>query len=170
MSVNKYQPHILVLPEDKANADIANGFIIHPNINNRTIQILPFVGGWEIVVEKFIRDHVSKLSEFPHRMIVLMIDFDRKGERLDYVKSKIPEDLKNRVFVLGVLSEPEDLEPMKKNFECIGNGKLEKIGEALAKDCFDKTNNMWGHDLLKHNQNEIDRMIVSVKPFLFNLQ
>jgi len=29
MSINKYEPHLLVLPEDDANRKIANGFILH---------------------------------------------------------------------------------------------------------------------------------------------
>jgi hypothetical protein len=84
------------------------------------------------------------------------------------VKNQIPSDLKDRVFVLGVLSEPEDLKGIKNKFETIGTGKLENIGETLAQDCADSTNEFWGHDLLKHNKAELDRMSLSVKPFLFS--
>jgi hypothetical protein len=28
MSVNKYHPHVLVLPEDDANRQLANGFLL----------------------------------------------------------------------------------------------------------------------------------------------
>jgi hypothetical protein len=28
MSVNKYQPHVLLLPEDDANTELANGFVL----------------------------------------------------------------------------------------------------------------------------------------------
>jgi len=35
MSPNQYQPHILVLPEDDANRQIANGFIQAPNPGTR---------------------------------------------------------------------------------------------------------------------------------------
>jgi hypothetical protein len=45
---------------------------------------------------------------------------------------------------------------------------FEGIGETLAKDCSDNTNQLWGHALLKHNKTELERMILSVKPFLFN--
>ena len=77
-----------------------------------------------------------------------------------YVKKYIPEELKARVFVLGVLSEPENLRrDIKKSYE--------EIGEALAKDCPDNTNELWGHNLLKHNKGELERMASSVKPFLF---
>lgn len=91
----------------------------------------------------------------------MLIDFDSNTERLSYAKSQIPEDLKDRVFVLGVLSEPERLRSdIKKIFE--------GIGETLANECFDDTNKLWEHELLRHNKAELNRMILSVKPFLFD--
>ena len=166
--INRYKPHLLVLPEDDANRQIANGFILNSNVNEFAIQVLPIADGWGKLVDKFKDDHVSLMRRFPRRMMVLLIDFDRQGERLSYVKSQIPEALQDRVFILGVLSEPEDLKRIKKKFESIGTGKLEQIGETLANDCSNNTNELWGHDLLKHNKTELDRMILSVKPFLFN--
>jgi hypothetical protein len=161
MSVNKHKPHILVLPEDDANRQIANGFILDLNLNSRAIQVLPEARGWKDVVDKLTNDYASTMRQYPHRMIALLIDFDEDKDRLIYVKQQIPDILKNRVFVIGVLSEPERLSrDINKSFE--------KIGEALAKDCSDNTNELWGHDLLKHNKTELERMISSVKPFLFN--
>jgi hypothetical protein len=49
----------------------------------------------------------------------------------------------------------------------MNNKSFEAIGESLAKDCAENTNETWGHDHLKHNDNELKRMILSVKPFLF---
>lgn len=40
MSVNKYSPHVLVLPEDKANSEIANGFLLHPFIKERSFSCI----------------------------------------------------------------------------------------------------------------------------------
>jgi len=162
MRVNKYLPHLLVLPEDDANRQIANGFILNSNINEPVIQVLPIANGWEKVVDKFKKNHISEMRKFSKRMIVLLIDFDENYEdRFSYVKKQIPDDLENRVFVLGVLSEPEKLRSnLGNNFEC--------IGENLAKDCSNHTYELWEHDLLKHNKAELDRMILSVKPFLFN--
>ncbi|WP_334848456.1 hypothetical protein [Nostoc sp.] len=152
-----------MLPEDDANRQIANGFILDLNLNRRTIQVLPEARGWQDAVEKFTNNYASTMRQYPDRMIALLIDFDEDKDRLSYVKQQIPDDLENRVFVLGVLSEPESLRrDINKNFE--------KIGEALAKDCSDNTNELWGHDLLIHNKTELERMISSVKPFLFNLK
>ncbi len=160
MSVNKYQPHILVLPEDRANSEIANGFLLNSRLNERSIQVLPFVRGWKTVVDRFVSDFAPTMRQYADRMIVLLVDFDEVENRFDYVWEEIPEDLKNRVFVLGVLSEPEELRSiLRKSFE--------EIGETLSTDCSDNTDALWKHDLLKHNETELARMIPSVKPFLF---
>lgn len=157
---NKYQPHILVLAEDDANRQIANGFLLEPYLNNRAVKVLPLPGGWKKTVEEFTKNYASEMRQLPEKMMVLLIDFDENENRLSYVESHIPDDLKARVFVLGVLSEPENLRTdIKKTFE--------EIGKALAKDCSDNTNELWGHNLLKHNKGELDRMASSVKPFLF---
>jgi len=39
MSINRYKPYIIVLPEDRANEEITNGFILAPNVNNRAIKV-----------------------------------------------------------------------------------------------------------------------------------
>lgn len=161
MSVNNYQAHLLVLPEDRANSEIATGFLLNPQLNQRSIQVLPFARGWRTVIERFVRDYVPTMGKYPHRLIVLLIDFDGDENRLDHVKREIPEDLKERVFVLGVLSEPEKLRR--------GTGKnFEEIGEALARDCPRDVNDLWNHDLLKHNRTELDRVITAVRVFLFD--
>ncbi|MEQ9237866.1 hypothetical protein [Coleofasciculus sp. E2-BRE-01] len=161
MSPNQYKPHILVLPEDDANRQIANGFLQSPNLNARAIQVLPPAGGWQRTVEQFINDYVPTMRKFSQRMMVLLIDFDNRENRLSYAQSQIPDDLKERVFILGVQSEPENL---KRDI----NKSFEEIGDVLAQDCSDNTNELWEHELLKHNKTELERMIVSVKPFLFN--
>lgn len=161
MSINKHKPHLLVLPEDDANRQIANGFIRDLNLNQRAIQILPIADGWKKAVDEFTNEHIKSMRQFPQRMIVLLIDFDEVEDRLSYVKSHIPEDFKNRVFVLGVQSNPEDLKRDIKQ-------SLEAIGETLATDCSENKNELWGHNLLIHNQSELERMIKLVKPFLFN--
>ena len=161
MKINRYTPHIIVLPEDRANEEIANGFIQAPNVNYNIIQVERPAGGWTKVVDKFTEVHVPEMRIYSQRTIVLLIDFDERENRFSYVESQIPDDLKERVFVLGVQSNPESLRrDIKKTFE--------DIGEALAKDCSDNTNELWGHPLLEHNKTELERMILAVKPFLFN--
>lgn len=161
MSVNVYLPHLLVLPEDDANTSLANGFINDVNIKIRAVQVMPCEGGWKKVVAKFKDHHLSKLREFPHRRILLLVDFDgNPDDRLSNIKSEIPNDVQERVFVLGVRTEPESLKSeIKKNFEVIGG--------TLAKECTDNERSLWIHNQLKHNEAELGRMFEDVKPFLF---
>lgn len=162
MSCNAYRPHLLVLPEDDANRQVANGFLLDPNLNNRAVQVLNVADGWTKVLDKFENDYLADIRKFPERRMVLLLDFDDDvEERSTIIKNKIPDDIKNRVFVLGVQSEPEKLRAAtRKSFE--------EIGEALAEECANNQNIFWSHDLLRHNQNELMRLISNVKPFLFN--
>jgi len=170
MTINRYDLHILILPEDDANRQIANGFYLDLNLNSRAFKVLPAARGWGDVIEQFQKDYVPKMRQYPKTMIALLIDFDDYNEsdglsyenRLVYIKSQVPDDLQERVFVLGSRTAPEKLKnDMKKSFE--------EIGEALAKDCSENTDKAWGHQLLRHNQTELERMIRSVKPFLFGI-
>jgi hypothetical protein len=95
-------------------------------------------------------------------VLVLLIDFDKEYEdRYGQIRNIIAkEKLDDRVFVLGALSDPEKL------MAALGM-KLEIIGQRLADDCVENTRNLWGHELLRHNEPELVRMIELVKPFLF---
>ena len=94
--------------------------------------------------------------------MVLLIDFDGKKDRMNLAKEVIPSHLTERVFVLGVLTEPEDLRKASL-------GSYETIGRAMAKDCREETDTTWGHDLLRHSAGEIGRLRDSVRPFLFEI-
>jgi hypothetical protein len=164
MSVNKYRPHLMVLPEDDANSHIANGFLLDPNVNDVAIQVLPVAGGWTHVEDEFLNVHVQMMRCLAHRRMVLLIDFDGQyQDRFTRLKGEIPAELDSRVFVLGSLTKPEDLKKeIKKN--------LEEIGKALSRECFEGTRTVWGHPLLKDNDAELKRMESSVRPFLFRGQ
>src|SRR5260370_5697610 len=101
MSVNKDLPHVLVLPEDGANRQIANGFLLDQSLMTRQIRVLAEAGGWTKVLEQFESVHVRKMDVYPDRFMVLLVDFDGQENRLDHVKAAIPGHLKHRVFVLG---------------------------------------------------------------------
>lgn len=161
MSVNRERPHVFVLPEDDANRQLANGFILELDpVFSRNMQVLPEAGGWMEVLERFKTDHVTGMERYPHRFIVLLIDFDGHEDRLQQAKAAVPVSVADRVFLLGTLSEPEALK--KANL-----GSYEAIGSALAKDCRDGTNTVWQHDLLRHNESELERLRQYVRPILF---
>ena len=149
MSVNKYMPHLLVLPEDDANRQLANGFVLE--VDTRQIQILPEAGGWHHVCRTFETDHVPAMRQYLHRSMVLLIDFDTDPHRLSTVLGTVPGDLAGRVFVLGAWTEPEVLKA------ALG-GSYEAIGRAMANDCFANTQKTWSHDLLIHNEDQLGRL------------
>jgi hypothetical protein len=157
--INKYQPHVLVLPEDDANRQLATGFELEVRYGRR-IQVLPEAGGWLSVCEKFVSEHVKGMRRYPERRLVLLLDFDGQSDRADRVKENVPEDLKSRVFLLGVQSEPEALKKA-------GLGSFEEIGRGLGKECHEGTKNGWTHNLLQHNASELDRLEQAVRGFLF---
>jgi len=69
--MNKYRPHVLVLPEDDANRQIANGFLLWPSLKDQNIQILPSAGGWTAVRDK-LHTLLPDISKYPDRIMVLL--------------------------------------------------------------------------------------------------
>lgn len=162
MSVNKFQPHVMVLPEDDANRQMVNGFLLAPSLNARAIQVLLVADGWVNVFERFKTSHIGPLRKYPDRHLVLLIDFDGQVEdRMTRFQQTCPDDVRDRVYLLGVRDEPE---PLRK--DC--GVSLEKIGERLGQACADGEEGLWAHTMLAHNQAELNRLIANVKPFLFN--
>jgi hypothetical protein len=125
------------------------------------IQILDEAGGWRVALELFESDHVPRMRAFPHRLLVILIDFDNDLSRMEYVRSRIPAEVAERVFVLGTKSEPEDLKRALA-------ASYETIGSNLAKDCRESSENLWSHALLEHNLDELVRLRESVRPLLFS--
>ena len=163
MSADKHQPHVLVLPEDDANRQLARGFLLDQSFSARRIQVLRVAGGWKKVLDRFESDHIAGMERYPDRLMVLLIDFDGDKDRVTHAKNVIPERLIDRVFVLGVLTEPEDLKRAHRG------QPYEAIGMELAKDCREETDAIWAHELLQHNASELGRLRDRVRPFLFPL-
>lgn len=159
MKVSKYKPHILLLPEDDANRQLANGFCLSlPESAN--IRVLDPSGGWINVLDDFEKDHIRSMQNNSFRNIVLLIDFDNHLERLVFAQSRIPTDIADRVFILGALDEPEVLKrSLSKSYET--------IGYEIAQDCSKDANNVWAHPQLRHNANELERLRVHIRPILF---
>ena len=158
MSANKSRPHLVILPEDRQNEQIANGF--HLEVGRlRQLQVLPVAGGWKKVLEDFLSTHVAEMRRYSTRFMVLLFDCDNDPDRLQTARQGVPQDLRDRVFLIGVLTEPEDLR--------VDLGSAEVIGAALAGDCREGTTRVWGHRLLKQNVTEIDRLRPQICPILF---
>ena len=161
MSVNKFKDHILIVPEDDANRQLANGFVLHPSVRLQSVDIHPAVGGWSRVHSELGKTYADGLRKYPNRHLILLIDFDEQVmRRSTYFREAIPDDVSARVYILGTRSEPE---PLRKN---IGKS-LEMIGTELAGACADSNLGLWTHEFLRHNDAELTRLIAYIKPFLF---
>jgi hypothetical protein len=158
MSVNKYLPHVFVLPEDDANRQIATGFLL--SLTTRQIYVLKEAGGWTYVRDRFVSDQLRGMEQNLNRFLVLLVDFDRNPNRLQDVSAVIPHHLADRVFILGAFSHPEALRQA-------GLGTYEAIGRTLAEECRGGTLAIWEHPLLQHNQIELNRLRQHVRPILF---
>jgi hypothetical protein len=152
MSANKYEHHLLVIPEDEANRQIMTGFNTHLDVNSHRIQVEPVAGGWLEALEKFKHNHVPGMIRYEKRHVMILIDFDNRIDRIDQAKEYIPENLKERVFILGCLSELRG---------ATGMGK-EALGEALADACIGGNEELWDNEILAHNRAEMERMKNSI--------
>lgn len=162
MSVNRELPHLYVIPEDDADKDIVNGFIYNLNVKRSAIQVLPVAGGWPKVAKYLAADtglhrHMDK---YPECRVAAVIDFDGDVQRAEAVRTDVPEGFRQRVFIIGVLSEPEELRKATAK-------TLEQIGDTLAEECAGENRLLWNHDLLKHNACELAKLEASVRDFLF---
>lgn len=159
MSVNKFVPHVFILPEDDANRQIAVGFRLDIDWITR-LKILPVAGGWVEVLHRFEIDHVSDMENNENRLMILLIDFDGKDDRIDRARASIPSHLINRVFVIGPWTNPEHLrQAMHESYETIGT--------LLSQDCRNGTATTWNHDLLRHNTEELDRLRALVRSIFY---
>ena len=161
MSVNPYQPHVWLIPEDDANRQLAIGFLLHFAVSDGQVHTRGPAGGWKKVAEVFQSEFLEKLYQFPDAHVIMLVDFDENNERFEYFSERVPEDVKPRVFVIGAWDEPEEL---KRQL----NSSLEGIGQALADGCDSDNFEVWHHEHLKHNNAELERLVDVVKPILFD--
>lgn len=161
MGVNKYSEYVVILPEDDANRQIINGFLNVIGVNLNAIDVRAVAGGWKKALSLRIKPLIKELENNKNMSLLVVIDFDLQFEkRLKIFKEKLGNNLIDRAFLLGAISEPEKL---KKEF----NLPYEKIGRALAKSCLTNNFSIWENDLLKHNLPEIKRITSQIRSTLF---
>lgn len=159
--MNRYAPHVYVIPEDDRDRQIADGFVLHHQVKDARIQVVPPAGGWSKVLKTFQDEYIPRLRDYPDAHVVMLIDFDDQvGKRKREFDQEIPANFKTRVFVVGSKYEPETL---KKAL----NISFEEIGKSLANDCGAGTVEYWDHAQLQHNDAERQRLVQTVMPFVF---
>ena len=161
MSVNKFKPHVWVLPEDDANRQLANGFALHSELDPTAIHLCPAAGGWLKAAGAVAAEHADGMRKYPLRHLVLLIDLDGQGDaREQLVRAVFPQDLVDRIYLLSARDDPEALRSSQRQ-------SFERLGELLAKDCALDQPGLWDDEHLRHNKPELSRLIADVKPFLF---
>lgn len=158
--INRERPHLLILPEDQANREIVNGFFIHSSVDLNRVQVMSNIGGWRNVCNKFEHVYVPKLNANTHCHVAMLVDFDEKPDRRAYINGFIPATLQDRVFVIGVWSQPEKLKEDT-------NLTFEEIGRALEEDCPRQPGGLWNHELLRHNSVDVDHLWNTLGVILF---
>lgn len=174
--MNKYQPNLQILCEDKINRDIANGFILglhnHHFMNPSPIEsYAELAGGWTKAVDNLSNFWIDNLRNNLNLFLLILIDSDRDPNRISQIISKIPNDLKERIFVMGCFNEPEILKQQShiaiKQMDKKAKISNENVGKVLFQHCKDNPeNNLWYSDELKHNLTEIERLKENTKFFI----
>lgn len=157
--MNKYKDHLLIVPEDDANKDLALGFMNAVPRGVNAIHIEPVAGGWSSARDR-VENLLPSMRKCSCRRVLVLVDFDTSMTRRQDVMRNVPADLADRVYLLGVWSEPESLQAT------LNHRSREAIGEELARACLDDTDGLWQHALLAHNADEVARLRADVLPFL----
>ena len=159
--MNKYKPHLYVIPEDDANRQIANGFLTYHAINTRSILVSGVARGWTNVIEVFKTEYIHEVSTNKHCHVLLLLYYDGAFElRQSFIAESIPDEIKPRVFTLGSSENPEKL---KAELELT----YEKIGNELARQCHRNISDLWLHEKLIHNKRDVERMAATIRDVIF---
>lgn len=162
MSVNRYVPHVVIIPEDDANRQVINGFMLHPSIQQRKIDVRTVAGGGQKVFDLFESEMVPYLKRFDQSCVILVIDFDGEFEnRIERFNDIVQNEFIDRVFIIGCRDEPEA-------FKSACGFSLETIGDKLATDCLLTNHQFWTDPHLSHNAPMVERLSRHVKSIIFN--
>ena len=74
MAVNKYKPHLYVIPEDDANRQMAVGFEKDYRIRATAIQILRPAGGWKKALDRLSDEYYRVLDANVKSRVLVLID------------------------------------------------------------------------------------------------
>jgi hypothetical protein len=140
---------------------MVNGFSTLLEINERQFYVYDLARGWERGKETLLKLSKGYMREYPSSYALLIVDFDGNAHRGSEIKNQIPEEVRDRVFVVGVLNEPENL----KNSTGM---KFEQLGLQIAEGCKDSNIDFWERqELLAHNVDEIRRLSKAVRNLFF---
>jgi hypothetical protein len=159
MSVNRFREHVIVVPEDDADRQLALGFVLHAAVNRTHIRLDGIADGWPNLLRRLREEYIGHLRRFPGGHVVLLMDFDdRIEERRRALENLVAEfddrgQWEGRVYLLGAAKDPEQLVREFGTHET-------RIGERLADECFREKFEWWDDELLAHNRETRERLSV----------
>ncbi len=96
--MNKYHPHVLVLLEDDAYRQIANGFRLQIEKFGNLSQIMSLAKGWAKVRDKFSEQYEADMLKYSNRYMIMLVDADGRYDRRERIQTKISAVLIDRVL------------------------------------------------------------------------
>ena len=127
--VNRYRPHVWLIPEDDADRQLAVGFLNHEAVADRVVGVRAPAGGWHEVLDVFEKRVSSAASQVSRPHVVMLIDFDGDESRRAHFEARIADDVRPRVFVIGSKDDPETLEARDGN---VAGKNRQGIGPGLS--------------------------------------
>ncbi len=149
MGLNKHKPGLYVIPEDDADRQIANGFLEDFRVQN-AFQVMPPAQGREKVLSQIIEVYVPILQKYKQLKVIGVLDFDGRKDRYEQKLQEIPNGVRERVFLLGTLNNPEKL-------KASAGLHFESLGEKLAQECCDANFELWNNEQLVFLKDEVLR-------------
>ncbi|MFN0134603.1 MAG: hypothetical protein ACKVS9_00625 [Phycisphaerae bacterium] len=160
--MNKYEPHVIVLPEDDATRQLATGFVDYPAVHAHRIRVVSPAGGWVKAVDLMCSSYMPHMRSYNSAHLVLVIDFDKDSDRYrTAIEPRVPAELRNRVFVFGPLTNVEVLKREARR-------KTEELGRDLASECERGESQQWSMPELQHNLPERDRALQCIRSIIFD--
>ncbi len=68
---NKYRPHVVLIPEDDANRQLALGFRNHAAVADTVMDIMGPAGGWSKVLDVFECEYIPYLRKYHNAHLLL---------------------------------------------------------------------------------------------------
>lgn len=159
--VNKFKPHLFIVPEDDADRQIAVGFQMHLEANGR-MQIVDVAGGWLKVVNVIKDEYVPLLNNNPNTHVLGIIDCDKDADRIAEQLKTFPAGIRNRIFLLGVNENPQEFKRSTKMH-------FAQIGEKLADECYKDELDLWNHEMLSYSSIEALRAKNALRELVFGI-
>ncbi len=151
MSVNLFKPHLVILPEDEKNRDIALAVQRHlPRAFANQIKIENPLRGWLKTLDAIDLVYQPNKDE---QYIVAVIDFDDNlEERHQMIAKRFEENGYNKghVFVIGAKSEAENVWQMPI--------LQDKTLRLENEDYLKFTDRFWTSDQLVHNRATLEAL------------